>query len=92
MDERTLIENINKVLESRWSRKQMAYGKWIEVKWDWVGFIGKVVKLYKSKGWEITKHVELSSEEGRRIFLSFVNPGIAAAERAEKPHIPIVPR
>jgi hypothetical protein len=92
MNERTLIENINKVLGAKWSRRQMAHGKWIEVKWDWVGYISKVVRLYKTKGWKITKHVEISSGEGRRIFLSFINPGIAAAELAERPHIPVVPR
>ena len=89
MDEPTLIKNINSILEAKWSRRQLAHGKWIEVKWEWVGFIGKVVLLYKSKGWEVIKHVELSSPEGRRVFLAFINPLHASAER---PHIPIVPK
>ena len=87
MNEASLVKSINKVLQAHWSRKQLAYGKWIEVKWEWAGFIGKVVVLYKSKGWDISKHVELSSE-GRRVFLSFINPGTAADDRPEVPTVP----
>jgi hypothetical protein len=87
MNEALLIKSVNKILKAPWSKKQLAYGKWIEVKWEWVGFIGKVVCLYKAKGWVVSKHVELSSE-GRRVYLAFINPGTAAEDRPDVPFIP----
>jgi len=89
MDKPTLIKNINKVLEAKWSRQQLAHGKWIEVNWDWVGLIGKIVPLYKSRGWKIIKHVELSTK-GRRVFLAFINPGKAKRLRTPRNVIGII--
>ena len=76
MDEATLIKEINQILKARWSSKQISKGKWIEVKWEWAGFIGRTVQRYKAQGWQIRKFVEIDSskEKGRTAWLVFMNP------------------
>ena len=74
MNEKTLIVEINKILKSNWSSKQLATGKWIEVKWEWAGFIGHAVNQYKECGWKVVKQMELGSQGKRRAWLVFINP------------------
>ena len=81
MEESTLVQEINKILKSKWSQKQVAQGKWIEAQWAWMGLIGRTVDKYRECGWRVTKQVELGPD-GRRVWLVFVNPHW----RKEGPH------
>ena len=73
MDENRLIKEINTILRFRWSKKQMAQGKKIEVLWSWAGIIGNIVHKYKECGWVVKKMVELGVD-GRNVYLIFINP------------------
>ena len=87
MDKQTLVAEINKILKAKWSDKQVARGKWIEVEWAWVGIIGQTVHKYRECGWRVTKQVELGPE-GRRAWLVFINPHWIAKGDKIRDHLP----
>jgi hypothetical protein len=87
MDEDLLVSEINQILKSKWSKKQTAIGKWIEVQWSWTGLIGKTVNKYKECGWIVKKQVELGPE-GRRVWLIFMNPNWIRKDRKIRDHLP----
>ena len=72
MTENDLIKLINRRLQSGWSVTEIKNGKIVHVKWLWYKEINSVVDLYKMNGWEVKKHVEISST-GKKISLSFRN-------------------
>jgi len=85
MDATQLIPEINKILKASWTKNQIASGKWIEVQWTWVGFIGKIVHAYQECGWDIKKQVEIGPK-GRRMWLVFINPRWADGKAKELPN------
>ena len=72
MTENDLIRLVNRRLQSGWSEAEIKNGKIVSVKWEWHEAINAVVNLYKLNGWEVKKHVEISSS-GKKVSLSFRN-------------------
>ena len=72
MTEDDLIKLINRRLQSGWSKTEIKNGKIVPVKWSWHKEINTVVDLYELNGWEVKKHVEISSA-GKKVSLSFRN-------------------
>ena len=74
MTKNDLVKLINKRLQSGWRPSEIQSGKVIDVDWEWCKELNFVIRMYKENGWEIKKHVEISSSNRRRLFLSFKNP------------------
>ena len=73
LDENALVRQINAVLETTWSRRQRTYGKWIAIDWGWLPVLKKTLAKYRGCGWNITNHVELTTD-GKTLWLVFVDP------------------
>ena len=70
-----IIEAINSILESGWSKKQLARGKWFEIKRNWSPEVLKsITSKYREAGWHVTRTAELT-HENTRIFLVIGHPG-----------------
>lgn len=69
-----LISSINKILNETWSRKQIAFGKKIEIPIEWGYDVYSITaSRYRKEGWSVKKSVELTSQQ-RHYFLEFRNP------------------
>ena len=71
LDQNALVRQINSVLESTWSSRQRAVGKWIAVDWGWMPVLKKTLAKYRDCGWDITNHVELDAD-GKTLWLVFI--------------------
>ena len=78
-----LILLINKELKEPWTQKESARGKLIHVDWAWAAVINRCIKKYESKGWTVSKHVEIDGSE-RRLFLCFKNKNWANRQKNKK--------
>jgi hypothetical protein len=69
-----IMESINKTLDSTWSKKQLALGKWFEIRSEWDRKIVKnLIKQYESAGWAVVRRAELS-RKGTKLFLVIAHP------------------
>jgi len=72
---RSFTKTINTLLESRWSKKQLDNGKWIELSNDWPrDMIKELIVRYQGAGWVVTRNVELTSYAGVKKYLVFTHP------------------
>tara|TARA_E500000331_G_C17151678_1_gene667587 strand:+ start:656 stop:919 length:264 start_codon:yes stop_codon:yes gene_type:complete len=63
-----VVDDINKCLnESRWSEKQLAYGKNFLIHQDWLPLSSTLVKKYRAAGWLVKLNVEV--EPGQRQYI-----------------------
>jgi hypothetical protein len=74
----SIIESINESLEKdTWTMEEFKAGKIVEIKSQWSadGVLEIVKKEYIKNGWDVTRHVELSSNCLRPFhYLRFINP------------------
>jgi len=69
-----LIEDINQILDTTWTPKQLMQGKWIEVNESWTNKdIAAILIKYRAAGWHVTHEVEVTPGLTRK-YLSFVHP------------------
>ena len=69
-----LIESINKILSDRWSHRQIADGKKVEIPHQWgEDVIGITASRYRREGWIVTRIVQVTGTQ-REYFLKFKNP------------------
>ena len=70
-----IMESINARLETTWSRKQLACGKWFQIRKEWpLKTVGTLVTQYRKAGWSVMRRAELS-QEGTKVFLVIGHPG-----------------
>ena len=71
---KAIMESINGLLETSWSRKQLACGKWFEIQKEWpLKTVGTLVMQYRDAGWSVMRRAELS-QDGTRVFLVIGHP------------------
>jgi hypothetical protein len=73
LKENELIRQLNTVLESSWSKKQRAHGKWIAIEWGWMPILKKILSKYRETGWTVNHQVELDSH-GKTLWIVFFDP------------------
>ena len=70
----SLVEDINNILDTTWTPKQLTHGKWIIVEESWTNKdIASILTKYRAAGWYVTHEVEVSPGQTRR-YLSFIHP------------------
>lgn len=70
---REVIDSLNNCLESNWTKSQLKNGMNFEVKTNWLSYIPKIVKKYRSVGWTVVFYAEIVPQ--RRIYmLCFKHP------------------
>jgi hypothetical protein len=78
-----LILLINKELKKSWTRQESAKGKLVHVDWAWAAVINECIVKYRSKGWTVSKHVEIGGTE-RQLFLCFKNKNWSKRRQLKK--------
>ena len=74
-DLRPIVKSINRVLEARWSVRQLSNGKWFQIEKSWQPSILKeIIRRYKRAGWIVTRNVELTAQADMKIYLVFCHP------------------
>ena len=74
MSANDIIKSINLNLETGWSKKQLARGKWFEIQSNWSPeIVQALVTQYKGVGWSVSRHAELT-HRSTRIFLVIGHP------------------
>ena len=72
-----MIEDINNILDTTWTPKQLTHGKWIVVDPSWSSkAVASILIKYRAAGWYVTHEVEVSPGQTRR-YLSFIHPKFA---------------
>lgn len=67
------IKQINAVLESSWSERQLAKGKQITCPQEWHPVTGTILKVFRDAGWTAKMNVEITNF-GREFVLLFTYP------------------
>jgi len=72
----SIIGSINKTLEEdTWTMEEFEKGKIIEIESRWPPVLKIVCEEYRNSGWDVSRHVELSSSSPCPFhYLRFVNP------------------
>ena len=71
----SIIKSINKILEARWSQKQLAKGKWFEIKTGWdPEALRDLLGRFREAGWVVNRHVEITSPGTTKAYLVFIHP------------------
>jgi len=69
-----LVESINKILDHKWSQRQIAEGKKIRIPPEWGNDVISITAArYQKMGWLVRRLVELSAGS-REYYLEFKNP------------------
>ena len=69
-----LVQSINKILDHKWSHRQIAEGKKIRIPPEWgIDVISFTCARYQKLGWSVRRLVELSAGS-REYYLEFKNP------------------
>ena len=75
-DTSSIIKSINQILEARWSQKQLAKGKWFEIKSGWDPTALKdLLGRFREAGWVVGRHIEITSPGITKAYLVFIHPG-----------------
>ena len=70
---REVIDSLNNCLEGNWTKSQLKDGMNFEVKTNWLNYIPKIVKKYRSVGWCVVFYAEIVPQ--RRVYmLCFKHP------------------
>ncbi len=72
--EQNIVKIINNDLETTWTEFEWENGKVIEVEPDWRESIQHILKKYREAGWNVRRHIELSSSKPRKDYVVFKNP------------------
>jgi len=70
---RAVIKAINRCLEGDWSKNQLKKGMMFEIREYWMSFYGDLRNQYRTVGWSVKTHVELTPGK-RRVFLNIQHP------------------
>ena len=73
-DLRVAVKAINDALETTWTEDEWQNGKKIDILGDWHSYAKELLTRYRSVGWDIRYHVEMSSMYGRSDYWVFRQP------------------
>jgi len=70
---REVIDSLNNCLEGNWTHGQLKDGMKFEVKSNWLNYIPRIVKKYRSVGWHVEFYAEIVPKS-RSYTLRFKHP------------------
>jgi len=73
LTKQTCIQQINYLLESSWSKKELRMGKVYELRWENISVAKSVIPLYVEKGWIIKKEAVLYGND-RSLLIYVLKP------------------
>ena len=72
--ERNIVKIINDDLETTWTEFEWKNGKIIDIEPDWRESIQFILKKYREAGWNVRRHIEISSSSPRKDYVVFKSP------------------